>query len=399
MTVAHRSAVLILGGTHAALVAARDLSRAGSRVGVARHRGDSAIATRSRHVDSVHVIADPQMDLEGFAADIAGVVDREAYEVVLPTADDYLAGLATTRDRIPAAVPLARLASVLAILDKIDIEPYAIGAGFRVPHTTEATTDAIEAWTGPAVVKDRSHWRRGRTEAGRGPSAFTVDREQMLRVAMAIRRHGGRPTLQVPVTGRMHCVTAFRNPSGTVSGWVEQTSDHLWPLPMGTTSRASTTPPDGALRDRVRRLLDDLSWIGMANLQLFRQPDGSDVLLDFNGRVNHSLALSVASGVHYAPAWAGIGVGDDDVVLPDGRVGARVSFLVPDLKRAFWQREGGLVPDVARTLGFALRADHSVLSVRDPAPGLRYVAEAVLRRRPDRRVRPWRARRLDATGL
>jgi len=380
MTRARPSAVLLLGGTHAALVAARDLARAGHRVGVAHYRADSAIAARSRSVTSTDLVTDPQRDPDRFAADVAAVVRRDGHRVVLPTADDYLAGLAATREQIPAAVPLAPTASVLAVLDKVDIERFATGAGFRVPAGEPATDPAIDAWRGPAVVKDRSHWRPGRAAPGRAPSTLTADREEMRRVATAIRSHGGEPMLQVPVTGRMHCVTAFRSPSGAVSGWVEQTSDHLWPLPVGTTSRATTTPRDEPLRARVRRLLDDLSWIGMANLQLFRQPDGSDVLLDFNGRVNHSLALSVASGVHYAPAWARIGEGEDDVVLPEARVGARVSFLVPDLERAVRQRDGGLVRDVARTVGFALVAHHSVLSLRDPLPGVRYVAEALRRR-------------------
>ena len=382
MTGAARPSVLVLGGTHAALVAARDLALTGHRVGVALRPRDSAVATRSRHVDAVHPVTDPQRDLERFATDVAVAVDRGTYEVVLPTADDYLAAVAITRDRIPAAIPLAPTASVLAILDKMDIEPYAVRAGFGVPRTTEATREAITAWEGPAVVKDRSHWRPGRSEHGRAPSAITSDREEMQRVAAAIRRHGGQPTLQEPITGRMHCVNAFRSPDGRVSGWVEQTSDHLWPLRMGTTSRATTTPADPSVRDRARRLLDDLSWIGMANLQLFRQADGTDVLLDFNGRVNHSLALSVASGVHYAPAWARVGVGEGGLVLPDGRAGTRVSFLVPDLKRALRERDGGLVADLARTVGFALRAHHSVLSARDPAPGVQYVAEAVRRRVP-----------------
>jgi hypothetical protein len=215
--------------------------------------------------------------------------------------------------------------------------------------------------------------KQGRCEAvlARGPEAI----QQAVSVMTAA---GGRPILQQPVSGVMHCASAFRAPDGTVSGHVHQTSSHLWPLPLGTTARAVTTPLDAALAGQVERLLQGLQWVGMVCLQMFRQPDGSDVLIDVNGRFNHSLALSQAAGVHYARAWAEVGAGETSVTLPDGRPGVAFSYLLGDTRRALRERRGGLVRDLASTWWFALGARHTLLSLSDPGPAGRYVANALL---------------------
>lgn len=374
-----RGRVLLLGGDRSAVVAARDLGRHGWDVAVAHHPAEAAYATRSRATRTAHELPDPQTDLAGYGRVLGAVVAREAIDVVLPTADDHLAALALVRDQVDASVPLAPTPRVLHLLDKLDVEGDLVAAGFGVPTSLAATDDVMTSWVGPAIVKDRSHWRLDRGRGGRSPTVRVEDPSTLRDHVRRLREGGSDPVLQAPVAGRMHCASAFRFPDGRVAGHVHQTSDHIWPVPLGTTSRATTTAVDPGLAQRVTSLLERLGWIGMVNLQLFRQPDGCDVVIDVNGRFNHSLALSVGAGVHYADAWATVGTDGTPAPLRDAEPGHRMSFLVMDTRRALRERRGGLVADMATTWWFALRAHHTMLLLRDPGPGLAYARHGLRR--------------------
>lgn len=347
-------------------------------MGVGRTPPGDGLAGASRAVRFRDDLPSPQADLDLFARRLGRLVEARGYDVVLPTADEHLCGLSLVRADLPARVPLASHRAVGCVLDKVAIEPYARAAGFSVPTTAEPTDDVLCTWATPLIVKDRSHWNPG-SAGGRSETVLAASRAEVVEAVARIRSSGGRPTVQRFLDGRMHCAAAFRAPDGTVSGHVHQTSAHLWPVPVGMTARATTVPVDPALAARVAALLDQLEWVGMAFLQLFRQADGTDVLIDVNGRFHHSLALSVAAGVHYPRAWAETAQGQDAIRLPDGRPGVHFSFLPGDARRALRERRGGLPRDVLETCVFALRAHHTVLSWSDPGPGLHYLAAAARR--------------------
>ena len=369
------SRILVVGSARQSLVACRDLGRAGAVVDVALRPDERDLASASRWVRARHVVPDPQADPEAFGDALRQVVEAGHHDLVFPAGDEYLAALSADRDQLPAAVPLAPHDMILTVLDKLAIVEAARRAGVPVPRTELATDEAVSAWVGPAIVKDRSHWNPGAGPATHRAAIAAADPTELAAAVTSIRSRGGRPVLQSPVEGRMLCFSAFRSPAGTVSGRVQQTSDHLWPVPLGTTARATTVPIDRELAAAVGRLLDELAWVGMANLQLFEHGDGH-ALIDFNGRFNHSLALAIAAGVRFPTAWARAALTGDDIVLPDGRPGVKLSFLGADVKRALVERRGGLLSDLGDTLRFAATARHSIPSLRDPGPALRYLSGA-----------------------
>ena len=368
--------VLVLGSARQSLVACRDLAAAGAEVFVARRKAENDLVTGSRSIRTVSVLPDPQQDLQRFTEELRQLVVLREVDVVLPAGDEYLAALSAVRDDVPAAVPLAPHQNVLTALDKVRIGPLADAAGLPVPTTHEATEALVAGWEGPAVVKDQSHWNPGAGPASHLPAVRADDGAELAAAVARMRASGGRPVLQALAGGRMLCFSAFRDRVGVVSGRTQQTSDHLWPVPFGTTARATTTELDPAIAAAAARLLESLDWLGWVNLQLFRQDDGTCALIDVNGRFNHSMALVEAAGVHPARAWARMGLGIDHIELGDAKPGVRLSLLVPDLKRARHERRGGTLVDVAGTLAFALRAHHTIPRVSDPWPAVRYLAGA-----------------------
>lgn len=375
--------ILLVGSARQCLVACRDLGRAGAIVEIAKRADERDLASASRWAVALHALPDPQGDPEAFASALTELVATGGHEVVFPTADEYLPAVSAIRERIPALVPLAPHASIVTALDKLALGEVAERSNLRAPLTSDATDEVIEAWPDAAIVKDRSHSNPGGGSASHRAAIFAPDRDAIAAGVASIRSEGGRPVLQQVLEGRMLCFGAFRSPAGTVSGRIQQTSDHLWPVPLGTTARATTTPLDPLLAGAVERLLDDLAWIGPVNLQLFYD-DHEYTLIDFNGRFNHSMALAVASGVHAPAAWAFSALTGTDVSLPDARPGVRLSLLGPDIKRALAERRGGRIRDLVDTVVFAATARHTIPSWRDPGPAVQYLTRGLARSRLSR---------------
>jgi predicted ATP-grasp superfamily ATP-dependent carboligase len=121
----------------------------------------------------------------------------------------------------------------------------------------------------------------------------------------------------------------------------------------------------------VGALLVELGWFGLVQLQFIEPPDGAPQLIDFNGRFYGSMALALAAGVNLPALWASVATGGRVPPRTDGRPGVRYQHLEGDLQAARAERRGGLTRAMAGCLIYAVRARHSILSLRDPLPGLR----------------------------
>jgi predicted ATP-grasp superfamily ATP-dependent carboligase len=128
------------------------------------------------------------------------------------------------------------------------------------------------------------------------------------------------------------------------------------------------------------RLLADLGWSGVANVQFVRPPGGRPRLIDLNGRLYGSLALAHAAGVNVPDLWARIGLGESVGELAIGRPGVRFEAFGDDVERAREERRGGLARDLADVAWSALRAPQWRQALRDPAPATNALSERVMRR-------------------
>jgi hypothetical protein len=104
-------------------------------------------------------------------------------------------------------------------------------------------------------------------------------------------------------------------------------------------------------------------------LQFLVAADGVPRLIDLNGRFYGSLALAVRAGANLPAVWAALATGRD-VEPVTARSGVRYSWWEGDLRRAMLDRRGGLVRDLAGTLGAGVGAVHSIGRWRDPAPAV-----------------------------
>jgi predicted ATP-grasp superfamily ATP-dependent carboligase len=342
------------GATHTSLPCVRALAADGWRVGVAAPR--RSYASRSRDVSRLHLIPSLGADPAGWASAVRAAA--ASYDVVLPAGDAEVFALA---DAALPNVALPAREAVLKAFDKLHLAAAAAEAGFAVPRTVPASE-----WDGhaPVAVKARHHYTPGArslvwpTVVATSPGA--------VRGRLAELAEGGVDAIvQEVVDGTLVHLVLLVDASG-VRAAVQQVADRVWPAPVGDLVRGRTVPVEPALLDAGTRLLRDIGWTGLAQLELLRGADGVARLIDLNGRVYGSCGLATAAGVPFPALLARLATGRD---LPavTATVGMRWSALGRDLR-------GGRGAFVA-SRGCA----HAVWQARDPLPALANAAESARR--------------------
>lgn len=275
---------------------------------------------------------------------------------------------------MPAPVASPDFAAVRTGLDKVALGAVAAQVGLAAPHTEPATAEHLARWSGPLVLKSRSHWTPGATHVQRIDARVFAEPGRALDRIELIRASGGEAILQRPIDGDLGALIGLFH-DGRLRGRVQQTTPRLWPTPHGMSARARTVPVDQDLCARAEHLLRRIGWRGLVELQFLTGADGVPHLIDLNGRFYGSLALADAACPGLVEAWALQSLAEPVPGLPDGRTGLRYAWSAGDLRRARAERRGSLAGDLAGTLRWGLRARHSVWAVRDPGPAWRLLRE------------------------
>ncbi len=371
-----RALVVESGATPHVLTAARALDAGGWEVGVAV---TGPRADRSRAIRRHHRVPAPEQGLDAFIAALADVVEATGYDLVFGGDDIEVLALSARRDALGCIVPHGPHADVVRAIDKLELTHAATRAGLSAPATRPASDEAFGALRGPVVVKARLHWEPGSTGRRHALAALCATRAEAEREAHAMREAGAEPLLQEPVGGELMALTTVVDRDGLPVAFAQQRSPRL--SLRRTSCRAETVAVDSELAAAVTRLLADLRWFGLANLQFLRPPGGEPQLIDLNGRFYGSLALSRAAGLNLPDLWARLAVGDPVPSFAMARAGVRFQALAEDLRRARAERRGSLARDVTGCLAYAPGATHARASWRDPRP-----TAAVLRRLAGDRV-------------
>ena len=342
-----KALIVETGRARGALAAARALDSAGWTVGIGTPSG-GGLASVSKAVSQRHRVPQPQAGVGRFVAAVNEAIRAGGYELVFGGGDAELIALSSQRDEIDAEVPYATHDRVMRVVDKLALAEAAEAAGLLCPDTAKAEEVDAGAWTPPVVVKASVHAPLASSEGpGRLEAEIVHDRGGADRRIAEIRAAGLAPILQRLVPGRLMGYVVVADRSGNVVAEVAQLADATWPPRTGISARARIVAIDRGLADRVARLLGNVGWFGLAQLQFVLADDGQSYLIDFNGRFYGSLALAVAAGANLPATWAALATGRSPGMTPAPRIGTRYQWLEGDLRRAFVERRGGLVADLA----------------------------------------------------
>lgn len=370
-----RVLVLTLGRARGSLAAVRALGQAGWIVGVGSPEAKGMVAA-SRWCHRDHLVPRPRGDAQPFVDAVREAVAEGGYDVVFGGGDDWMLALATYRDQIPAHVAHPPVAELKAALDKVNLSRHATAAGLAAPRTEPATEAVIDRWSGPVVVKCRTHWYPGQQHWHRIETRRYPDASSALRRVQRIQEAGLEPVLQEVIDGTLGALIGLMH-EGRLVGRVQQETTALWPTPSGVSSRAFTVSVDEVLASQAETLLADLGWEGLVELQFLTDPQGTPHLIDLNGRFYGSMALANAAGANLADAWARQVLGHPLPRMQDASPGVSFVWSAGDLRRAFAERRRGLFADVASSLRWArCSTTSSVWDAGDIRPALNLLASA-----------------------
>jgi predicted ATP-grasp superfamily ATP-dependent carboligase len=355
------------------LAAARSLARAGHHVGLASSTEHSR-GQASRSVRAWHRVTPPEEALGLFLSDVAAACRAGGYDMVFAADDIETLALSAGREVLPVAVPLAPHQQVLRSIDKLSLTAAASGVGLAVPETTRPGDEPWGSLRYPLVVKSRLHWTPG---AGSSPRhlvrQFAGDQATAQRHVAHIEACGGAALLQEVVTGRQIAMSLVVDDAGEIRAVSQQRTEVQ--ADDGTSIRASTTQIDRELMTKLQRLLAELGWTGLANVQFLVGPDGVARLTDFNGRFYGSLALAIAAGADLPAVWVQVVLGQDTGPCQVARPGVRFTSFERDLQRVR-RLDAHRSRQLAGAARFAVGAVHQTWSVADPMPTAVALAQA-----------------------
>jgi predicted ATP-grasp superfamily ATP-dependent carboligase len=359
-----RALIVDAGLERSTVPAARALVAGGWTVGTGSESPN--LGSRSKATSAWHHIEHTDECDDVFLESVADVVRHHRYETVFFTWEAAIAAVSENRDRLDFPIGYGPHAGVMRAMNKEQMSLAAVRAGLSVPDTVPVTSETVSELEPPVVIKS--------TSPDSAPRATRIceDRASALEEVQLIERAGGQAIAQEQLRGSLIALTLVAGESGIVS-ICQQVAVHSWPKPVGVTARGATEAIDPELRQGVERLLADLEWQGLAQLQFLRPENGPPRLLDINPRYYGSLALAVRAGANHPDVWARLATGRP-VSPVTGRPGATFQWFSRDLRASLAVPEGR-IREVGKCLITSQRAAHSLWSWSEPGLAFRHLGQ------------------------
>lgn len=377
--------VLVTGGDHTGTLAAiRGLRKAG-HFPSATVSSATAFAGRSRATSDVYVLPDVHTDRAGFVSSLVEACEDLEPDVLLPGTEAELVAISHQREQfgsLASRIPDHR--AVMQITDKGALPELAARAGLQVPPTFYLDARELEpdSLTLPAVIKPL----RSEIESANGfdhSFVHAVEKpSELLRLKTMLA--GQRWLVQPLISGRLAaiCGVAWR---GEIISAVHQQAERIWPTLVGASAFARTIDRDVGLEEGVARLVGELSWSGIFQVQFIHNDHGHFVV-DVNPRIYGSLSLAIASGVNLPAMWVALASGGQ-VCRADYKVGVTYRSEIRDAFAVGRMFLSGHVLAGCRGLLPRPHTVHEVGSFLDPLPlatALGLVGRSWLARRSSR---------------
>jgi predicted ATP-grasp superfamily ATP-dependent carboligase len=359
------------GGERAALAAVRGLATAGYRVTAAAYARPSA-SHWSRACSEPIIVCDPRHDAGQFVSDLQAYLKPRPGVAILPATDFALQAVSQARSQFAglAQLPLPPPIAVQNSLDREALARAAELAGFA-PVPTELAHDiggarAAAARLGPRpIVKSvTTTMQRGRRVTAGMPTRRLARSEVLDQIPAA-----DFPLLvQRAEPGRMISLGGVVG-SGQLLAAAASAYIRTWPPEAGNAAYSITITPPLGLAAGAERLLSELGWEGLFELELIEREDGRLCVVDLNPRPYGSMALAIAAGANLPAVWCDWIRGRDRGFV-EARPGVRYRWSEGDIRHLVWLASQARWIDGVRLLRPRRHVVHPHLRAGDPLPAL-----------------------------
>ena len=342
----------------------------------------------TRAIARYFALPDVRSDADAYDEGLERVTKRTGAGVLFPCSDTALAAIARNDASLRAiASPACPSPDIVArVLDKSVTIAFAQTLAIDVPETYEvgATSTPREAaalMAYPVIAKPKNHAKHGgyRIRYFTGPDeleeAFADDPD-----------FESRYLVQQYVPGTGMGVAALMRAGEPVAVFVHRRIKEL-PASGGVSVVSESVAPEKPLVDKAVGLLRAIGWEGVALVEFRRAADGTDWLMEVNGRYWGTLPTAVAAGVDFPFYQWEIVHGRTPQVAPAYAIGLRVRWTrgaVLRLRERLFEPTGFGTPKLTRAEEWhSFRADLA-RGVRDamwrwnePLPAIADAAPAV----------------------
>jgi protein-tyrosine-phosphatase len=335
--------VLVLDAdSDAAVEVIQSLGRAGAQIDACAPQ--HCLAFRSRYV-SRRMQQTAIADAEAFNTWIHALYDEAHYQLVVPATERALRAL---RRLLPEDV--VRIRAILASDDAIDValdkqRTWSLAKSLAVPVPESVLIESLDALPPvpvyPVALKTTSSLIVGQGRSIAGEVVIADGPEARLSFLRAHLPHG--PVQQQQYVAGHGVGVEFLYDRGSAAWHFAHERIHEGSLRGGASTyrRSIEAPP--AVFAAAKRLLDELSWHGVAMVEFKVRSDGQFHLMEINPRLWGSLALAIKSGVDFPRGLLRLAKGEGLGPQPQ----YRRNYYARDVKDdVFWQVEN-------------LRADHN----------------------------------------
>lgn len=318
------------GEQRAALALVRALGASGRRVYVCSARPRS-LAGASRHARGEARVADPLVDPDRFADDVARLVRQWSVSVLVPVGEASLLALLHPRARepIPARLPFVDLETFRRISDKALVTSVAPRFGIATPEQRVLRTLADRGRIAadpprfPVVIKPA----RSVSEGGVARAKYTVhyaeDAPSLARVLDELDSRAYPLLLQQRIVGPGVGIFLLLWEGRIVARFAHRRLREK-PPSGGVSVYRESIPAPPELVDRSRALLDHFGWRGVAMVEYkLEDATGTPYLMEVNGRFWGSLQLALDAGVDFPSLLLDASAGREVVPVERYREGVR----------------------------------------------------------------------------
>lgn len=376
-----------MGDSCGALEATRELAKAGWFVGIGSD-SRSGWASSSRWASRWHHVQPPLGDSKLFIKRINQIARQHSYGIVFGAGDAEVLALSACREELTPLFPYTEHRFVLGVFDKLKLADLTRQAGLRAPSIYPAEQDQLSRLDFPVVVKSRLHWNPGEENKNTRVKAKVVQgRAEAMQRAREMRAVGATPIFQEFIPGHVETYVALTDRSSEILSYHVQRTTHEQGSESGISARALSVSGPAGFRRKVRGLLSDIQWFGLASIQFIRPENGEPVLIDFNGRMYGSLVFANACGMHAMENWVRLAL-DQEPVPSSEILGLRYQALEGDLRRAKKRAGNRRIREVISCLTESTRTVHPILALSDPMPTVHYL-KRLIRRQNGKRAREY----------
>jgi predicted ATP-grasp superfamily ATP-dependent carboligase len=268
------------------------------------------------------------VDRAGFVEAVARAAAEHGPLVVYPGQEESIEALLAAWSQLPPSVilPYPERGPVAAIRDKRRLPALAEEVGLATVGclATGTAGELAEAELAlPCVIKS--------AEAV-GSVEFTTVLETRAELSAFLASLPARQPLiaQERVPGGASAVSLVLGRDGAVVARFQQEMRRSWPAKAGPSSLAVSVEPDEALVGRIARLLTNIGFWGLAQVQLVGGRE-RPAPVDVNPRFYGSLPLALACGVNLPALWHAVACDEPTPSPQPYRVGVTYRWLEGDV--------------------------------------------------------------------